>query len=94
MDLKTVEKIANLSRLKLTPEEADSFSKHFTLILDQFKEIENVDTQGITPLVTPVQLAAHIVKDEAVKIYTSEAILANAPEKSGHLFKVPPVVGG
>lgn len=94
MDIKTVEKIANLSRLQLTQEEIENFSKHFSMILEHFKEIENVKTDGIEPLVTPTQIEALIMKDEVQKKLTSEEICANAPEKSGHLFKVPPVVGG
>ena len=94
MDQKTVEKIAKLARLKVTPEEVVEYSKHFSLILEHFKEIAEVNTDGIAPLVTPSPVQFHARKDENKKTTSTEEILTNAPEKSGNLFKVPPVVGG
>ena len=94
MDKKEVEKIGRLSRLKLTPEEVDFYTNHLSMILGHFEELTTINTEGIEPLVTPTNPTAHIAKDEVRRSITTEEIIKNAPEKSGNLFKVPPVVGG
>lgn len=94
MDKKEVEKIGRLSRLSLTSDEVDFYTKHLSMILAHFEELSSISTDNIEPMVTPSTIAAHIAKDEVKKIATTEEILRNAPEKSGNLFKVPPVVGG
>ena len=91
----TVEHVSKLARLKLTEEEIAEFSKQLSLVLENFEQIAAVDTTGVMPLVTPtdmsVTLRADVVDETIVKNQVTEKILENAPEKSGRLFKVPPV---
>lgn len=94
MDKKEVEKIGRLSRLKLTSDEVDFYTNHLSMILGHFEELSTIKTDGIEPLVTPTTSAPHIAKDEVNRKITTEEIIKNAPEKSGSLFRVPPVVGG
>ena len=93
MDKKEVEKIGRLSRLKLTTEEVDFYTKHLSMILTHFEELSSIPTENVEPVVTPIPPTPHMAKDEVKRIITTEEILKNAPEKSGNLFKVPPVVG-
>jgi aspartyl-tRNA(Asn)/glutamyl-tRNA(Gln) amidotransferase subunit C len=88
----TVQHIAKLSRLKLTDDEAAAFSTQLSAILDSFNEISTIDTQGIEPMVTPSDLVSHLRVDRVEKNGMPAELLENAPEKSGNLFKVPPVV--
>lgn len=94
MDKKEVEKIGRLSRLKLTSDEVDFYTNHLSMILKHFEELANIPTENVEPLVSPIPPAPHIAKDEVKRIISTEEVLKNAPEKSGNLFKVPPVVGG
>jgi aspartyl-tRNA(Asn)/glutamyl-tRNA(Gln) amidotransferase subunit C len=94
MEKKEVEKIARLSRLKLTSEEVDFYTNHLSMILSHFEELSAIPTENIEPVVTPIPPTPHMAKDETKRRTTTEEILKNAPEKSGNLFKVPPVVGG
>lgn len=94
MDKKEVEKIGRLSRLKLTSDEVDFYTNHLSMILKHFEELASIPTHNIEPLVTPIPSTPHIAKDETKRSITTEEILKNAPEKSGNLFRVPPVVGG
>ena len=89
MDIK---KVAELARLQITQEEEVLFNKQLNSIVDYFAELDSVDTKGVDPLVTPIELEAHWRKDEAEVSLNTEEALANAPEKMGNLFKVPPVV--
>jgi aspartyl-tRNA(Asn)/glutamyl-tRNA(Gln) amidotransferase subunit C len=88
----TVQAISLLARLRLTDAEITAFQTQLSSILDHFNEIEAIDTRGVEPLVTPVEISARLRDDKSEMTATPEQMLANAPEKSGHLFKVPPVV--
>jgi aspartyl-tRNA(Asn)/glutamyl-tRNA(Gln) amidotransferase subunit C len=94
LDLATVQKVANLARLKISDAEATAIAGQLSAVLENFKQLAAVDTTGIEPLVTPTDLSIRLREDEAVVEKDVEAFVANAPARSGNLFKVPPVVGG
>lgn len=87
----TVEKVSRLARLQLTEKELEAFSAQLSAVLENFEQISKVDTQGAIPLVTPTEVSVHLRPDIA-EAGGGEAMLANAPDKTGRLFKVPPVV--
>lgn len=86
----TVKRIADLSRLELSSEEIADYTKQLSAILQHFEELNQLDTKGIEPLVTPTPIESYMQED-AVK-QTAQELLSNAPDKSGNLYKVPPVV--
>lgn len=88
----TVLKISNLARLQITDNEATAYTKQLNATLENFNKIANVDTTNVEPLLTPSEITPHLREDEVVAGPGAERILANAPDKSGNLFKVPPVV--
>lgn len=92
IDKKTIEHIAKLSRLSVTEAEAQTFSEQLTKALDHFKKISELNTEGVEPLVTPSEIESIWREDVFIKMNTTEELMANAPEKVGNLFKVPPVV--
>ena len=92
MDSETLKKMAHLSRLELTPNESKQLASELGKILDFFNQIEKVDTKGIEPLVTPIEIESYWREDEKKSDVKTEDILANAPSRAGNLFKVPPVV--
>lgn len=87
-----VEKVSHLARLKLTEEELSAFSQQLSAVLDNFEKIAQVDTKGVRPLVTPTDMSMALREDKVNAEANTEKLLQNAPEKSGQLFKVPPVV--
>lgn len=89
----TVQHVAKLARLKLTDDEISAFSNQLSVVLENFEKIAQVDTNGVEPLITPTDMTMILREDVADTNVSSEKFLKNAPEKSGHLFKVPPVVG-
>lgn len=93
IDEKTVSKIASLSRLTLSEQEVRQYSEHLTNILSHFEEVAKVNTEGVEPLVTPTQIQFHSRDDEIKDQLAPDESLKNAPERSGYLFKVPPVIG-
>lgn len=92
IDPKTIEHIAKLSRLKLTDEEVKEYSQQLSKALDYFNQISKVATDGVEPMVTPSEIEDFWREDAVVKEISAEEIVANAPQKQGNLFTVPPVV--
>jgi len=92
IDKKIVQEVSRLAHLKLEDEHIPELIEQFSGILEDFKCLESVDTQGIEPMISPISEAMEL-REDLVKNETSvEEILANAPEKKGTLFKVPPAV--
>lgn len=92
IDDKTIEQISKLARLKITAEEGSEYGKQLNKVLEHFQQISKIDTAGVEPLVTPAEIDFYARPDDCFHETTTEEILANAPEKAGNLFKVPPVV--
>ena len=87
-----VQKVAKLARLELNQEEESKFEPQLNAIFKYFEELSKVNTEGVEPLVTPSEIELVFREDEKVLTQSPEEALQNAPEKMGHLFKVPPVV--
>lgn len=92
IDKKSIEHIAKLARLQISEAEAIEFSQQMEKILQNFKQIEKIDTNGIEPMITPTEIEAYWREDQVKQEFKPEDMVANAPERAGNLFKVPPVV--
>lgn len=92
IDDETVRKIAGLARLSLQDQEVAIYGQQLSSILNTFNQLAKVPTEGVQPLVTPTEIQAHLRSDEVKPALSAQESLQNAPEKAGHLFKVPPVV--
>ncbi len=88
-----VKKIAHLARLSITPQEEKMYQEQMSSIFKHFEEIAAIDTTNVEPLVTPTEMKLVFRHDKKEILQTVEDAMANAPERSGNLFKVPPVVG-
>jgi aspartyl-tRNA(Asn)/glutamyl-tRNA(Gln) amidotransferase subunit C len=88
----TVERVSQLGRLKLTEQEIAAMSEQLSVVLENFEKIAQVDTKDVKPLVTPTDMSVTLRPDVIEVNSISDAVLEGAPEKSGRLFKVPPVV--
>lgn len=93
LSIDQVMQIAKLARLEISMSEAERFSQQLSHVLGHFEQISKIDTTGIEPLVTPSDINLVLREDVVIQNISSEALTANAPAKSGNLFKVPPVIG-
>ena len=89
VDVKAISKLASL---QLTKEEEESFKLELESIFKYFEQIKDIDTENVEPLVTPAEIESYFREDKVKTQWEAEEALSNAPEKSGNLFKVPPVV--
>lgn len=83
--------VAHLARLELTDEELTRFTRDLSNILDYVQQLNQVNTDKIEPLAHPLPLENVFRSDEpAASLPVSEA-LANAPDRRGDFYGVPPV---
>lgn len=92
LDKKQVSHVAKLARLKVSEAELDALGGVLSAVLDNFQQITSLDTRGVTPLVTPIDLTISLRPDENSRDQNSDAVLDCASEKTGRLYRVPPVV--
>jgi aspartyl-tRNA(Asn)/glutamyl-tRNA(Gln) amidotransferase subunit C len=92
IDRKTVENVAKLARLQLTPEELDRYGRQLGAILDYIAKLEKLDVQGLEPLAHAVDTENVFREDVPRPSLPREAALRNAPEKTDDFFIVPKII--
>lgn len=92
IDKNTVGKIARLARIKVTEQEKDVLSAELSNILKMIEELNAVDTDGVEPLTSVVQMQMFEREDKVTDGAIAEKILQNAPEQTAGFFVVPKVV--
>ncbi|WP_456465843.1 Asp-tRNA(Asn)/Glu-tRNA(Gln) amidotransferase subunit GatC [Persephonella sp.] len=92
IDRETVTKVAQLSKLKLTEEEVELFSKQLGDILNFIKKLEELDTENILPFYELNQQETPMRDDIPQEGLSNEEALSNAPQSEKGFFVVPRVV--
>jgi aspartyl-tRNA(Asn)/glutamyl-tRNA(Gln) amidotransferase subunit C len=89
---KEVEHIAWLAHIELSKEEEILFTEQFNEILEYFKKIDEVDTEGVEPTYHVLDLKNVSRKDEAEPSLPTEEALRNAPKTEKKFIKAPRIV--
>lgn len=92
IDEKTVAHIADLAKLHLDDSEIKEYSEQLSEVLKHFETLSALDTNNLEAMHTPSPMNREDRVDENKNKSGSETSLVNAPDRSGNLFKVPPVV--
>jgi aspartyl-tRNA(Asn)/glutamyl-tRNA(Gln) amidotransferase subunit C len=92
IDKDTVGKIARLARIQVTDADKEKLSGELTNILTMIEELNAVDTQGVAPMTSVVQMKMHQRPDAVTDGDIQDKILANAPDKAAGFFVVPKVM--
>ncbi len=88
-----VEHVAIPVRLKLDEAETVQFTEQMNDILDNFAQLQEVETSQVSGTAHVLPLI-NVVRDDCVRpSLPPDVALANAPERVDDLFKVPRVVG-
>ena len=82
--------VAELARLALTEDELERLGGQLNAILDAVGKVSELDLAGVPPTSHPLDLANVWADDEPRPSLPSEDALANAPEREGGFFRVPP----
>lgn len=92
IDIKTVEKLANLSRLEFDGKEKEAIINDLNRMLEFVGKLSELDTTNIDPLIY-MNEQTNVLRSDVVKQTISQAEgLKNAPKKDSDFFKVPKVV--
>ncbi|MBI3307257.1 MAG: Asp-tRNA(Asn)/Glu-tRNA(Gln) amidotransferase subunit GatC [Candidatus Omnitrophica bacterium] len=87
-----IDKVAELARLSLKPEEKKKLEKDLESILGYVKNLESLDTQNIQPMSHVLDLENVFRPDEVKPSEVRDKVLKHAPLTEGKFFKVPKVV--
>ena len=82
--------VARLARLELSEDEVTRFQEQLSAILDAVSKVSELDLADVPPTSHPLDLVNVWDADEPRPCLTVEEALANAPEREGNYFKVPP----
>lgn len=90
IDAKTVEKLAKLSRLKVTEEEKAILVTELTNMMDMVSKVQNVNTDGVQPMTSVIENAQTPERsDEVTEENRREEYLKIAPKAEMGFYVVP-----
>ena len=82
--------VARLARLALTDEEIERLTEELGAILDAVGVVAELDLADVPPTAHPLDLVNVWDEDEPRESLPLDDVFANAPERDGDLFRVPP----
>lgn len=89
--LDDVGRVARLARMRLEPDEAARMRDELATILKYMERLRGVDTEGVEPFAHPHLHACRLRRDLAAPGLERDELLAQAPDGSEGMFRVPPV---
>lgn len=92
LDQKTVEHVAHLARLALSPEDLAARTAQLERILDVIAEMQAIHTEGVTPMAHPLDLSQPLRPDVVGNADERDKLMQNAPSQAAGLFRVPKVI--
>ena len=85
--------VANLSKLKFSPEETAEFATTLSKIVDMVELLEEVDTTDVAaPTTTMADRKTVLRPDVAEKGTDRDRLFKNVPEKDNYYIKVPAIL--
>ena len=87
-----VAKVAILARLRLSPDELQTFTGQLNSIVDFVAQLQEPDTTNVEPLAHGVEVR-NVFRDDVIgPSLPREKALANAPKRNDEGFLVPAVL--
>jgi len=82
-----VKELAKAARLILSEEETDKYTQQLSVILDAFKELDEVSTDGVEPSYHPIEIKDSLREDNPEKWIWYP--LANVKDHEGKYIRGP-----
>lgn len=93
IDKETVLKIAHLARIEVKTDEIEELSTGLQQILTWMENLNEVDTNGISPL-RHMSAEVNALREDLVKNQLArQEAMANSPKSDSEYFRVPKVIG-
>ncbi len=87
-----IEKLAKLSRLSLTEQEANQAIEDLSNIFAMVEKMQVVDTTNVEPMSHPHELALRLREDKVIEVDRHQDYQQIAPAVSSDLYLVPKVI--
>ena len=87
-----IEKIAELARVRIGPEQIEDVTRRIAGILDMVDQLQAVDTRDVEPMANPLDATQPLRADEVTEHNRREAFQAIAPAVENGLYLVPKVI--
>ncbi len=84
--------IAHLARLKVSDDEIDEYVAKLSSIIELVAQLQAADTQGVTPMAHPLDMAQRLRPDQVTESDQRESFQQNAPDVVDGLYRVPRVI--
>jgi aspartyl-tRNA(Asn)/glutamyl-tRNA(Gln) amidotransferase subunit C len=82
--------VARLARLELTDDEVTKFQEQLSAILEAVSKVSELDLGDIPPTAHPLEIENAWADDEPRECLLLDEVFANAPDRDGDYFRVPP----
>lgn len=92
IDVETARKVAKLARIAVEEERLPSLAEDFGRILGFVEQLDEVDVEGIEPMVSVTPMRLKRREDVVTTGDMPQKILSNAPDAREGFFAVPKVV--
>jgi aspartyl-tRNA(Asn)/glutamyl-tRNA(Gln) amidotransferase subunit C len=90
IDHEQLRHVAHLARLELSDEELERLGAQLNDIIDAVSKVSELDLSGVPATSHPLDVVNVWAADEPSPCLTIDEVFANAPEREGNYFKVPP----
>ena len=87
-----INKLSDLAKLEFNSTEREKIKSDLNNILHFVEKLQQVDTEGVEPLIYMNEDLNVLRDDVAEKTISKEEALKNAPQKDSDYFKVPTVL--
>ncbi len=92
IDIATAAKVAKLARIKVENDDLPALAQEFNAILGFIEQLEEVDVEGVEPMVSVTPMPLPRRKDVVTDGNQPQKVLSNAPDAREGFFSVPKVV--
>jgi len=83
-------KVARLARLELSDADVARFQEQLSAILEAVSKVSELDLSDVPPTAHPLEIQNAWAEDEPEPCLSHDEAFANAPDRDGDLFRVPP----
>ncbi|MEQ8801512.1 Asp-tRNA(Asn)/Glu-tRNA(Gln) amidotransferase subunit GatC [Haliea sp.] len=87
-----IEKIAELARIRIAPDEAAELTSRIANILTLVDQLQAIDTAGVEPMANPLDAVQRLRVDAVTEANQRDAFQAIAPAVESGLYLVPKVI--
>ena len=92
MDKETIIKIANLAKLEIKDDKLNDIASSLEKILNLVDEMNDVDTDNVTPMSHPLNLKQELRKDEVKEANQRDLFQKGNENTDNGYYKVPKII--